>query len=575
MKINNSTQIEKIAVSSIKDIISKHIPEFEEHINDNDKGMSWDGEIYWLNNTEGKKDIIGTVKVQIKGKKVKELTKTQLKYSIQTKDLKNYKSEKKGTIYFVVEMTESETQIFYAELLPHRLNREIEDIKKADQKSKSITLKLLKNPEENLKYVIMNFIENSNKQINNNVLQIENINNKKLEIKLYSNKNNVYDWLLNNDIYGYSFDKEGKLKGYTPVIIDKIKFSISNTLRIGDKIYLDKIKCSKTKNDNYIYLTEGITISINSKTLNYNVVGNLDDRIKSLNMLLDLNKEKKIYINDNEILLNINLDDEYLKKINDLLNRYIELKNMFQKLNVNFNIKLEELSEEDVKKMDRLYELYKGSEKEKFPNILNLYNIEINKYNIAIIIFSEKDKKTKVVSFFSELGNMFYSKLKTIEEQYINTSPYIELTVEQLINYCNIDYEIVKKSFDNIAEVEILQGNITQFILNLLNAYDIKKVYKFLELAEYLNNKLVNLKEVDVSVLINKFQIIYRKRNLTSLEKDEIYKLKSTIKSNKEQGLCAIAILLGNNYDIKYYLKKMDSIKQEEFKKFPIYNLIK
>lgn len=104
-------------------------------------------------------------------------------------------------------------------------------------------------------------------------------------------------------------------------------------------------------------------------------------------------------------------------------------------------------------------------------------------------------------------------------------------------------------------------------MLRVLNTYDETNNIELLDLAEFVNNKLLEIEQNDINT-INKLQIIKRKRNLASEGKELLY----TIKDNSEDFSIqlAISILLENLSDCERYIAKFSKDDLINFSKYPI-----
>ena len=92
--------IESFAVDEIKRLCQHNL--LRPHLNDNDKTISWDGQIEIHNNPTKKKDtLVDSIYVQIKGiNDSLKYNKNKLSYSIDKQDLINYKMTL-GVLYLV------------------------------------------------------------------------------------------------------------------------------------------------------------------------------------------------------------------------------------------------------------------------------------------------------------------------------------------------------------------------------------------------------------------------------------------------------------------------------------------
>lgn len=97
----DSHTIETLAITAVKESIelSKYLSQF---IAENDRGPSLDGYINIYNGkSKYKRDIIGRINVQIKGKISKDITREKISYPVSIDDLNTYLMVG-GVLFFVV-----------------------------------------------------------------------------------------------------------------------------------------------------------------------------------------------------------------------------------------------------------------------------------------------------------------------------------------------------------------------------------------------------------------------------------------------------------------------------------------
>ena len=137
--------------------------------------------------------------------------------------------------------------------------------------------------------------------------------------------------------------------------------------------------------------------------------------------------------------------------------------------------------------------------------------------------------------------------------------------------YSNVDIDIIKETFNSLDSKEETIERYNLWMLEVIKAYDESNNIKFLELADYINERILEHRDNAVDV-INKMQIVKRKRALNYKEKDLIYDLKDAEDDLIIQ--CGIAILLDNKSDYERFFSKLSENEKNAFKEFPIYNLL-
>lgn len=113
----NASKKESIAITAIVNEVNL-FDNLEEELKKRDKIPVWDGDLYlYKKDSTKKKDIVGRIPVQVKGKDGKEKNCKEKKnayYDVEIVDIENYKKDKKGTIFFIVEVfPDRSTKIYY------------------------------------------------------------------------------------------------------------------------------------------------------------------------------------------------------------------------------------------------------------------------------------------------------------------------------------------------------------------------------------------------------------------------------------------------------------------------------
>lgn len=569
--------IEEIAVQRVKREILKYDC-LKDYINTNDKTPMWDGEIYiYKENSKYKanEDFRGKISVQVKGHKVTKIKSGKSKYSIDVEYLRAYQKDKKGVLLFVVEMTDSEnTQIYYANLLPVDLKEILERVKD-NQKTVSIDIRVIKeNSPSSMKMICLNFLRNSNEQMNIEIKNIDEIDKvHKIEFTVVGEERYLEDYLLNNDIYSYAFDEITNKKYALPKLKKIQKYQTNKVdVKIKDKLYYNQITIIKNREEEYILYGKSTKIYLDRNKINFKLNGNVYERINDAKFIIDLLENKEIVIKNKKILLPVNIEEKqkekYIESLRQDLNYLNKMKNLFEKFNIKFEKDLDSLDEESLKNIKRFTKLNDGILIDGLEES-GVHFIEIAGYYIAFFVSVDSNKKVEVYNYFDDLSGKIRVFYFDEEKNEISISPYINLTAENLISFSNVNIGIMKKSFDspNYNEETSLRYNL--WLLELIKAYDKSNEQKWLEFAEYIIDKILEFSN-SPTYIINKLQIIKRKRNLNKEEKDKLYEIKENEKDDMIQ--CGIAILLNNISDFERYFNKLEN--KEEFEKFPIYNLI-
>ena len=556
-----NTQIEQQGIN----ILKQKILEFQymiPYITENDKTGGWDGEIHLFDKDEKNKQnsnkfFRGKIQVQVKStEKIKNNS-----YSIEKTYLDMFAKDGNGTLLFVVDVTNK--KVYYKNLFQVEIEKILEQFKDG-QKSKSIKIKLVEREEKNIiDKVCENFWKHS--KIQRNVTKIDSQNYKDILEKNMEFKITKFD----GDTYVYIKDNITKKYNYMLNDIQEIMMTNSRKIEILSNNNKHLLKIEYVFSDmklKKIIIGDTITISITTSRIDFELENtNIKDTIKIIKFILDCIKEQKIEIKD---LLSVDLKEipkeygifleerlEYLEKIQNKLNKYgVELKS-----------KIKDLSEEDWEKLNILTNLksYKKLEEK------NIFCIEIKNKFIFVLLIKDNDGLIKDYNYFEERKENFEF---IVNDGYYKYSPYINLKKEELIKALNMNTQTIEKSIKKIYMPELYE-KYTIFLLEVLNAYDETRETKWLELAEMIITLIISKQKENNNIyIINKYQILRRKRELTNKEKNELKTIYDSDENIMVKASCAI--LIGNSYDFEINFEKLNEKEKEEFQQYPIYNLL-
>lgn len=572
--------IEEIAVQRVKREILKYDC-LKDFINSNDKMPLWDGEIFIYEENckyQQNEKLVGRIGVQVKGHKVKKLKNGNSKYSIEVEYLRAYQKEKRGTLLFVVEIIDSEnTQIYYANLLPVDLKEILEKVKE-NQKTVTINIKPIKEKSpSSIKMICQNFLKNSNEQMNIEIKNIDEIKDiKEINFTIIGEKQYLEEYMLTNDVYTYGIDKASNQKFALPKLTKIQSFkTIKSDVQIKGKEYYNEITIFKNKDEEYFLLGKATKIYINKNKVNFHVCGNLYDRIKDINFILDLLRNNEIKVKNQVLPMKVNIEkgakEKYIKSLEEDLKGLEIIKKISEKFHIRFDIDIEKLDKDGWHNLERFIKLNNGIKINGIEDS-NIHFIDIDKYCIAFLILYDDDKKIKVYNYFEDLSDKIKVFYLNEKNEQVVISPYVNLTAENLVKFSNIDIEVIKSTFEEDTYTKETCERYNLWLLEVIKAYDITGDKKWFDFAKYLNDKILNNSRI-ATYIVNQKQIIKRLRDLTIKEKEELYQIKE--KEEDNMMLCAISILLENWSDYERYFNKLSEEEKKQFIGFPIYHLKK
>lgn len=144
----------------------------------------------------------------------------------------------------------------------------------------------------------------------------------------------------------------------------------------------------KNKNEEYIIYGKSTKIYLSENKITFKIKGNVYERIRDINFIVNLINSKAITIDGKNIVLPVQVEDkqekEYISNIKNDLIRLEKIKCLFDKFNIKFNIDLDNLSDKDWRNLDLFIHINDGKPTKQVREF-KLYNIEIANYKIAFI----------------------------------------------------------------------------------------------------------------------------------------------------------------------------------------------
>lgn len=582
-------EAEILATSAVKKRIAqtKYLSPF---INEGDKEPSWDGFIYAYNDSSKRKDkLVGRAAVQVKGLQRKNLRQKSISYNMDKADLENYRSDG-GIILFVVYIDATlQEKIYYASLTPFYLN-EILRVTSQGKRKPKLSLRSLPDSADELCNIVFNFIRDSKRQgivRDGHIWTFEEVaklfGKDNIEINFtYTgigyDKMDPFSFLSKNEIYMYAQNKE-KTVTIPLEHIEHIDMQMQESVArvsAGNVSYNEKITFSQYS-DGKIILTIGKSlkfISENKKSVfKYTLTGNLDERIRAIELLLAMVTEGAINVNAARIALNPDPKELELFNVEERkkqLKYYQLIKETLDKLNVRRSLEVEKLTQKEENNLRMLVNavLYgrTASFKEK-GDIPAVCTMDFANLKIVLTFRQEKDGRYTVEDFFNTSMVCVIDKI----DEY-RTTPFCLLHKEDYLQDDNLVLgNVIKgfKKYDNDGHLD----KVVLCILEMIKAYDADETKKELldgakELCVWLSEK----KPDDIIHRINYLQCCIRERELSNEETDELSEI-ALSKDVDNAVLAGVHILLKSKNMAKKYMEMLTEDQITEFKKYPIYTL--
>lgn len=565
-------KIEEISVNKVEDLCN-NFARLDAFIDSNDKTPSIDGQIIVRSRpSERKEDIMDFITVQVKGTQVTKLSLKEVSFDVDIADLKNYLLYD-GIMFFVVEIINNQKfRIFYNSLLPYDIQVLLNSTKKG-QKQKRIKLKKI---ETSKFFKICNtFILNKNEQ--KGVPCIPNEDIQKLEdfkLPISNYLKNGLNYLFNNDMYLKAYQPERKQY----IIANKmrlISFDKKNNTQVcvNNTPYYETFIEKYKKDGKLIIIGKGIEIPIDKKgnieNISFTLQGKISERIKDIEFLLAWESHKKMTISN--LIFEIFPDETHRKKLLEVLKNLQEVKSLFEYLNVNSELDLDNLTLEDNNKIKRLINtIFYNKSEIKCTAPIQSMKVKISNVNIAIVVSNEAGIQ-KVYNYY-DLHNHLKTTVSDTDGNTFFIPVYNELDAKMWMTFDNFRIESYEESIKMCPLSEYALDQSTIIYLEMLKCYDLTGEKQYLNCCENTIKFLRDSYPDNQTVIINYYQTLKRIRPLLKEEKQYLLDLRQ--KTTDYCSLACISIILDNQSDYEFYYDNLDEETKILFKKWPIYNLV-
>ena len=341
----HANKVEVLSVSALQQLIAKH-PYLDDELNQKDKSPSRDGFIYVYSDKKLNKGSLEVrVPVQIKGiNKPNLINKAWITYPAEIDDLRNYYNEN-GALYFVVSVSDdgSSVGIFYNILMPIKLKKILESVKRDTQKTKNIVLHKMDVTE--LYTILQQYKIDSSKQgsgrgqIVNNYISLRNLKDiEQVKIEIVSDKKKAEMGTLL--IKGFT-NLYGKMKDdsiwYPVETLDntgEILCTYNMNVSVKGKIFYTNVRRVYSMDEElFLQLGKNIEGRINKQSLSLGIkeIREFDEILNDIDFLAEVWEHKQFEIDGKEFKIgspceNVEKSFEQLKKI---IACFMKIKNDF------------------------------------------------------------------------------------------------------------------------------------------------------------------------------------------------------------------------------------------------------
>lgn len=511
----NKERIELSAKSKLEDVLSR-LGYVTPEIPSNDKTPSWDGfiRLYKSEDSSAKSMLIKKIPVQLKGHYQKAPYSKNITFNVEVDDLRNYLNHN-GAIFFVVYLDEiGSYKIYYDNLTPLKIRRLLKG--KEEQKTLSIHLKSF--PEKNRAEAIdvfFAFTLDMKMQLPEKDITLDDVFHKKipgfdslsLTYRGIEYKGDPMGYFLNhsatvslkNSYTGISFPVD-------TISIESVSSKHNKPVSVAGTKYYDCYEVLRQKGNNLIikfgksftYTIQQSTHSLKGK-FDYDIKGNLYERINDINFLLAYLRNKEFTLGD---FTGFRLTDEQINSVDinyfqSNLRLLENVSELLRKLKVVEILDYDNITEKDERTLILLINTVLLGANCIPDNPDKLYKIQLANINIMLAPKKLEDGNYRIINFFSEENKMqcafSYKDDKNNENMLQVPLTYI-LEEDDFMSLDNIDYDMI---FNDIVKSQTsieLKEYTYYFIQEMIAGYMVRTKKKELlkDCIEKALNFLVN-----------------------------------------------------------------------------------
>lgn len=578
----NTIKIEKGAVEALKRVIRLH-DMMDELLEENDKGPSWDGDIYLYDNSDLKVEHIQyRIPTQIKGKNDKRLlNKKSITFPVEYRNLRNYFRDG-GVCYFVIAVSDDgeKAAIFYNALTPIKLQAILKGSeKKLPEQTKNIPLlRLEKNDKDILYKLLLQFGHDSREQGSGELVRksisandLKNVDS--IRMTAYtSDKNEIlgnvqmgevclFGHLANSDIWvPFSYETQTNME-----IAQKVKRNES--FGVDGVVYYDNFEVVRKADETvYIRLSENLELRLSENKVHFDPKSDLETVIRDVRFLEAMQHGSGLYIGKRKVLgyKEQKLGSNLQKAIRD----YKLLQLVTNKFGLTIRERIEGFTEDDWKALNELVAIFKGDIVPKHGEVA--YHMWWWQGKIVPFIITREDtQQTQVENIFHPQQLNVYTH--TDEKEY-ELPIYINLTRSVWESLYDVPEEYLLEDLERYEYNHGTEGNFSLLFVELLSSYDDTGNEKYFNMARLISDKLIFVSPQNEYWKINKLQLLRRKRPLSEEEMQELESIEKISEDRKV--ICAVNILLENRRMAQKVLEEMDDEDRGVFVTYPIYNLL-
>ena len=582
----SASKIESRALNALENVIDKH-NNMQHHFNKDDKEMSWDGfiSLYSDQAEEGKESFEGRIPVQIKGHhdyREYYIGKKGLNYSVELVDLKAYSTEK-GVLYFQIFTYGEEKEIFYASLFPSRIVDYLEKAKKrGNTKTISIPFTKLERDPDTLYSIVQQFNYEATKQGSTynplvsdriRIADIKSVTSFNFSVIGANNPIEVLKRLGTGDVCIQG--KTERDKYYRPIEwMDGSKFfagrEVDQSVYVGEDLFYSHYTIIASSEGKIIMrMSPNLEIHITDGRFDFKCKSSIRELYRDARFIRKLNETEEYRIGEKTYrVTNLAINKESETNF-DLI---IDLYEVLEMLGFDLEQPVSYYADNDDGLLIRLLNIKNGGYNKQLPYDINRYLWKFaGKYVPIAIVKKEHEHENEIINeiYTDKLKTVYDNPDKKCEVEYL-LPLFNYQSAEVLSNLYSYKYDVFYQQIDGSDINSITSPALLECALKLIKVFDANGDPHFLELAEYLLERITPYTDEEF-ILLNRLQIKKRKGKLST---EDINTVKS-LNTDDYRIQFGISVILENKVEADKAFEQFTKEEKECYMEFPIFKFYK
>ena len=373
-------------------------------------------------------------------------------------------------------------------------------------------------------------------------------------------------------LYGYRSDVDMwfpfDLEQQKDMRLKKV-LQIDKTLGIDRQVYYNNYLVEREySKDPIIRVSENLTIDLLGGKLNFNMHGNIKSLKRDVDFLYAILNGNTFWMDNKQVseYTDVKLPADLKANMEMITDFY----NALEEIEFSCDKRTDEFNENNWKAVTKLINVYHRKIKLKEDDKSEWYIWWWDEKIIPILIVKDENDKTQIVNWIGKEGYAVFTERETGGQSRLPKGLLFKRDIWERLY--DVDEEILLRDIEKSDYSERTLNDLYMFFVEILAAYDITRNEKYFDMAQLLSNKLLQVDENNEYGIINKLQLLKRKRELSEDEISVLEKLEEN--TNDSMVRSAVNILLENKHNAKKLVNQLSEEDQATFKQFPIYNLL-